>query len=135
MSNLREYINESTVIKDEIYKQFESSICCVICQDIMIEPMMCMNCQAQYCKSCQENWSKKSKSCTNRCINTKYEKSILAQGLLSKLQFICKKCEKVIDYEDMKEHILSKCENDFQLKVLTEAQNNIKDELESVKSM
>ena len=79
---------------------------------------MCMNCQAQYCKSCQENWSKKSKSCTNRCTNTKYEKSILAQGLLSKLQFICKKCE-----------------NDFQLKVLTEAQNNIKDELESVKSM
>ena len=135
MSNLREYINESTVIKDEIYKQFESSICCVICQDIMIEPMMCMNCQAQYCKLCQENWSKKSKSCTNRCTNTKYEKSILAQGLLSKPHFICKKCDKVIDYEDMKDHILTKCENDFQLKVLTEAQNNIKDELESVKSM
>ena len=134
MSNLREYINETTVIKDEIYKQFESSICCVICQEVMIDPMICMNCQAQYCKSCQENWSKKSKCCTNRCINTKYEKSILAQGLLNKLKFICKKCEKVIDYEDMKEHILTNCENDSQLKVLKEAEKNNEDEIESVKS-
>ena len=35
MSKLREYINNNTVIKDEIYKQFESSLCCSICLDII----------------------------------------------------------------------------------------------------
>ena len=87
MSNLRDYINDKTVIKDEIYKNFEYSVTCSICSEIMINPMMCMNCQTVYCKSCIDNWSKKSAYCTNRCKNTNYKKSILSQTFLSKLKF------------------------------------------------
>lgn len=134
MSYLRKYINEKTVIKDEIYQQFETSICCVICTDIIIDPMMCMNCQAQYCKECIENWKKKATQCTNRCKNANYKKSLLAQGLLSKLKFICIKCEKIIDYDDMKNHSLINCENEDKLKILRES--TIKDSsMEVVKSM
>ena len=50
MANLRDYINDKTVIKDEIYKNFEYSVTCSICSEIMINPMMCMNCQTVYCK-------------------------------------------------------------------------------------
>ena len=133
MSDLRKYINEKTLIKDEIYKQFESSVCCAICQDIIIEPVMCMNCQALYCKSCQEKMSKTSTICTNRCPNAIYEKSILAQGLLSKLKFKCENCEEIIDYDDIKKHSLTKCKNTSRLRVLSES--SIEDDLEKVKSM
>ena len=135
MSKLREYINNNTVIKDEIYKQFESSLCCSICLDIMIDPVMCMNCQAKFCKSCQEDWSKRNDTCTNRCVNPKYEKSLIAQGLLSRLKFICNKCEEFIDYNDIKQHTTINCENNTKLRVLTESNLDIEDNLEKVKSM
>ena len=118
MSNLREYINNETLIKDEIYKNFEYSLTCNICQDIMIDPMMCMNCQAVYCQKCIEDWLKKSNSCTNRCKNINFKKSILSQNFLSKLKFICKNCEKVLDYDDVKQHSLTKCKNDSKIKLL-----------------
>ena len=133
--NLREYINDKTVIKDEIFKQFENNISCSICLDIMIEPVMCMKCQAQCCKACQEDWLKKgNKGCTNRCTNTTFNKSILAQGLLSKLKFICGKCEQVFNYDDMEKHSLINCKNDSKIKILIES--SIKnDNMESIKSM
>lgn len=124
MSNLREYINNETLIKDEIFKNFEFSVTCSICSDILINPMMCMNCQSVYCKSCIDNWSKKSANCTNRCENTNYKKSILSQNILSKLKFICQKCEKVINYDDIEEHSLIKCYNDTKMSLLLASQEN-----------
>ena len=124
MSNLRDYINYQTVIKDEIFKNFEYSLTCSICSDIMINPMMCMNCQAVFCKSCIDDWSKKSAHCTNRCQNTNYKKSILSQNFLSKLKFICRNCEKVINYDDVKEHSLIKCFNDTQIHLLLASKEN-----------
>ena len=126
MANLRDYINNETVIKDEIYKNFEYSLTCSICSDIMIDPMMCMNCQAVYCKSCIDNWSKKSAHCTNRCENTNYKKSILSQNFLSKLKFICRNCEKVLNYDDVKAHSLIKCNNDAKINLLLASQEEDK---------
>ncbi len=34
MANIRDYINEENVIKDEIFKAFENSVTCSICSDI-----------------------------------------------------------------------------------------------------
>ena len=135
MSKLREYINNNSVIKDEIYKQFESSLSCSICLDIMIDPVMCMNCEAKFCKTCQEDWSQRNNTCPNRCKNPKYEKSMIAQGLLSRLKFICYKCEEVIDYEDIKNHSKINCENNTKLRVLTESRLDVDDNMEKVKSM
>ena len=126
MSNLREYINNETLIKDEIFKNFEFSVSCSICTEILINPMMCMNCQAVFCKSCIDEWSKKSAHCTNRCENTNYQKSILSQNILSKLKFICKKCEKVINYDDVKDHSLIKCYNDTKINLLLASQEENK---------
>jgi hypothetical protein len=85
-----------------------------------------MNCQAVFCKSCIDEWSKKSAHCTNRCENTNYQKSILSQNILSKLKFICKKCEKVINYDDVKDHSLIKCYNDTKINLLLASQEENK---------
>ncbi len=102
--DIREYINEENVIKDEIYNNFESSLTCSICTEIIIEPTMCMNCQNVYCKKCIDDWSKKSAKCPNRCQNTSYNKSVSISEMLSKLKFICKKCDNILNYDDMKKH-------------------------------
>jgi hypothetical protein len=104
MDNIRDYINEENVIKDEIYNNFESSLTCSICSDIIIEPTMCMNCQNVYCKKCIDDWSKKSSKCPNRCQNTSYNKSVSISEILSKLKFICKKCDNIVNYNEMKTH-------------------------------
>ena len=69
MDDIREYINEKNVMKDEIYNAFEASVTCSICSDILIEPMMCMNCQIVNCKKCKEDWISKSHICPNKCKN------------------------------------------------------------------
>jgi hypothetical protein len=68
-------------------------------------------------------------------VNPKYEKSLIAQGLLSRLKFICNKCEEVIDYNDIKQHTTINCENNTKLRVLTKSNLNNEDNLEKVKSM
>ena len=60
---------------------------------------------------------------------------MIAQGLLSRLKFICYKCEEVIDYEDIREHSTINCENNTKLRVLTESNLNADDNMEKVKSM
>ncbi len=111
MDNIREYINEQKVMKDEIYNAFEASVTCQICSDILIEPMMCMNCQNVICKKCKEDWLSKSHNCPNRCQNPNYQKCLDISELLSKLKFICPKCDNIINYDDVKKHCLTDCKN------------------------
>lgn len=110
MEDLQDYINEENLIKDQIYQDLESSITCIICLNIIIEPMICMNCQNIYCKKCIQNWSKINNKCPNRCENSNYQKCIETSKLLSKLNFNCKHCNSIINYDEMEKHYLSKCE-------------------------
>jgi hypothetical protein len=132
MENIRDYINEINVIKDEIYQSLENSVTCSICTDIIIEPFMCMNCQNVYCQKCINDWSKKSHTCPNRCQNTNFLKSNEKAQLLSKLKFICKKCDSVLNYDDMKKHNLMNCQNKKDIEKLNK--NKIKNDKNKINS-
>ena len=41
---MEEYINEETIIKNEIYELFKDNIICPICKGLIIEPVICLNC-------------------------------------------------------------------------------------------
>lgn len=110
MESFRKYINEASVIKDDIYNSLGNSIICIICLDIIIEPMMCMSCHHSFCNSCIHKWLKINNKCPNRCNNSKYQKSTETSDLLSQLKFNCKKCKKIIMYDEMMKHYLNKCE-------------------------
>ena len=110
MELIRKYINEETVIKNEVYNNIENSIICIICLDIIIDPMICNNCQTVYCKNCIEKWSKIDKRCPKRCINPIYQKCLKIQKLLSKLTFNCEKCRNIINYDEIEKHYISKCQ-------------------------
>ena len=111
MEDINSYINENNIINEEIYNEFKFSISCPICTNIIIEPMMCMNCQSSYCKKCINQWNLIDEKCPNRCINPNYQISKEMNGLLSKLQFQCKFCNKAFEYNEMKEHYYSSFDN------------------------
>ena len=110
MVELEDYINDSTVVKDSFYESIKDSIICPICLDLMIKPFMCLNCLNNYCRRCIEYWSNVKNSCPNRCQNSEYKSCLFIEKLLAKLNFTCKDCNSVINYEKMEKHILSKCD-------------------------
>ena len=86
---MEDFINEKTIVENEIYNAFQNDIFCTICSKILIEPQMCMNCLNVYCKKCVDEWSKRNNLCPNRCDNPNYRKSIEKANILSKLKFKC----------------------------------------------
>ena len=83
MEQLENYINEKNVVNQDFYNEIKDSIICPICKDLMINPMMCMNCQNCFCKKCIQNWASINKRCPNRCENPGYKRSIQINQLLT----------------------------------------------------
>lgn len=111
MNDIYSYINENNIINIELFNAFQFLISCQICSNIMIEPLMCMNCQNSYCKRCICQWNKINDKCPNRCNNPNYQLSKDINGLLSKLKFACKCCNNIFEYNEMKSHYYSSCIN------------------------
>ena len=101
---MEKYINDDLVIKNEMYNAFKDSIKCPICLKILINPMMCMNCQNVYCKNCIEKWKEKNNECPLGCQNPNYQKSLEKNNILSKLKFKCVNCEGEIEYNNVEKH-------------------------------
>ena len=107
---MEEYINEDTIIKNETFNSFPELIICQICQCIMLEPVMCMNCQNYFCKNCIDGWKNKSGTCPNRCENPTYKSVIEKNRLITKMKFKCiKGCGAEILFDDIKNHYSSNC--------------------------
>jgi hypothetical protein len=108
---MEEYINDDTVIKNEVYQAFpEELIICQICQCLMIEPVMCLKCQNYYCKKCIDAWNKKSGTCPNKCDAPIFNNVIEKNRLITKLKYRCKKgCGAILSYDEIKEHYSSNC--------------------------
>ena len=101
---MEEYINNETIVENEIYKAFKDSVECPLCLNILINPHMCMKCQNVYCKKCIDDWTKKSEKCPNRCERPNYKKSLVKNEILSRLKFKCKKCHTTIAYDNIQKH-------------------------------
>ena len=118
---MEEYINNDTVIKNEIYKAFTDQIKCQICQCLMIEPVLCSKCQNHYCKKCI---LKKSGTCPNKCENPIFNDVIEKNRVIKKLKFKCKKgCGAILSFDEIKGHYNSNClEQISKIKIIDESQ-------------
>ena len=123
---MEKYINDNTVVDDEMYKAFKDFVKCPVCHNILINPMMCMGCQKAYCKKCVNEWSKNDDRCPTRCKNPTYQKSLEKNNMLSKLKFKCEKCGEKVDYESIEKH-MEICDKDNinNIKKSEEKNNNI----------
>ena len=106
---MEKFINEDTIIKNDIYNLFSDSLICPICKCIMIEPVICLGCQNKFCKNCIENWKKKN-ICPNRCEDPIYKNIIEKNRLITKFKFKCiKGCGAEIPFNEIKNHYNSNC--------------------------
>jgi hypothetical protein len=121
---MEEYINEDTIIEDEIYNIFKDTVTCPLCLGILLNPVICMKCQNVFCKKCADDWSKKDSKCPNRCVEPNYQISVGKNDILSKLKFKCKKCSNTVYYDDMKKHIDSNCKENIAKEKKTNDNNN-----------
>ena len=106
---MEKYININTIIEDSIYDIFKNSIICPLCNNILIDPMMCMKCQNAYCKKCIDDWNKNNEKCPKGCEAPNYSKSIGKNDILSKLKFRCVGCGEEIEYDNAEKHHESCC--------------------------
>ena len=113
MKKKNEFITDDCVIENEAYKSFKDLIKCIICNQILKDPIMCKECQKVFCKSCLDNWKNNSKKCPNKCKKPKYVKNIDKHAMLSLISFRCKNCKEEIKYDNVQSHLSLGCEKNL----------------------
>lgn len=107
---MEKYINEKTIVKNNIYDLFNESIRCPICKCIMIEPVICLNCQNSLCKKCEQKLKENGENCPGKCSIPKIVDVNPKNNLISKFTFRCiKGCGKKIMFNDIKNHYNTDC--------------------------
>ena len=107
---MEKYVNEKTIIKDNIYDLFNESITCQSCKCIMIDPVICLNCQNTFCKKCQEKLKENGEYCPSKCENPNITDINPKKNYISKFKFKCiKGCGQEIMFNDIKAHYNTDC--------------------------
>ena len=122
---MEEYVNKDTIIKDESYEVVKDSITCPICSALIIELVMCLNCQHYYCKKCIEEYKKKNRNCPNKCENPIFKEVEEENNMITMCKFKCiKGCGLEILFNDIKFHYSVICASSIKrrIKVLNREQ-------------
>jgi hypothetical protein len=107
---MEKYANKNTIVKNQVYELFKDSIICPICDEVMIEPVICLNCQNSYCKTCIEKNKEKGELCFNKCENPIIKDIIDKNNYISKFKFKCiKGCGEEISFNDIEKHYSIEC--------------------------
>ena len=107
---MEEYANEKTIVKDNIYEMFKESILCEICHSIMIEPVICLNCQNTFCKKCKEKLEENGENCPGKCQKPIIKDVIQKNNNITKFKFKCiKGCGQEILFNNLLPHYCSDC--------------------------
>ena len=107
---MEEYINEQTIVKDNIYDMFSDSIQCQICKVIMISPLICLKCQNRFCKKCMEQLKESEYKCPGKCEDPNITEVTEKNNYIKKFKFKCiKGCGKILKYEEIEFHYIEDC--------------------------
>lgn len=106
---MEEYINNKTIIENEIFLAFKDNVICSLCKNILIFPIICMKCHKVYCKKCIDDWNKNNQEYPNGCKEYDYQECLGKNEILSKLKFKCLGCGEKIFYNEVIRHYESGC--------------------------
>ena len=102
---MEKYANEKNIVKNEIYELFKDAIICPVCNSIMIEPVICLECQSTFCKKCSKTLKDKGDNCPKKCSNYNINDVIGKNNFISKFKFKCiNGCGEDILFENITNH-------------------------------
>mgnify|MGYP002625745141 CR=1 FL=1 len=105
---MEEYINENTIIKNEVYEIIKEDLYCQACKNLMIQNYLCLVCQNHFCKNCYEKSMKNDGEFVHKCENASFID--VKDNKIIKCKFKCiKGCNENISYDNIKEHYSSDC--------------------------
>ena len=108
---MEKYINNDTIVEDDIFKCFKSSLICPLCKSIYINPVYCTKCQIVFCLRCIDDWKQNNKNCPKNCEKPDYQKCYYKNEILSKLKFYCIGCGEIFSYDQAENHHNLCCSN------------------------
>lgn len=99
-------IKEELVENYNEFKKIIGSLVCVICLDIVRNPLQCEKCESLYCEDCWEIMKISGKKCVLHCIAPIRKANTFVRDMLSNLKITCETCgKKSIDYNLYVKHM------------------------------
>ena len=99
-------IEENDIINKEYYEGIKHMVNCLICLNIIEDPVQCDKCQKFFCSECVKCLN----LCPLRCTNNKYIPSLTCKNLLSGLKIKCE-CGDEVNYDFYQKHKREQCKN------------------------
>ena len=99
------YFDDDCLIEDDYYRSIKDLIKCNFCHKILHEPMMCLDCQAAFCKNCKDELE----NINHKCEKPSYVQNKSAISLIGQLKYLCKNCKSEIKEIDIENHLKEDC--------------------------
>ena len=108
------YLIEDDIINKDYLENIRDMVTCIICLNIIDDPVQCDTCQHSFCLDCITKLGK----CPMGCQDYKFVNSEICKELLSGLKIKCE-CGNEINYDNIKKHKEEECETiDFKERYL-----------------
>ena len=104
---MQDFIDEYNIINKEYYEGVKEIVNCLICFNIIENPLQCDQCQNCFCAKCTRHL----KGCPLRCDQSKFIPSFICKKLLSQIKIKCK-CGEELLYDNFNDHIFKKCNSE-----------------------
>mmetsp|Transcript_15782 Transcript_15782/g.28831 ORF Transcript_15782/g.28831 Transcript_15782/m.28831 type:complete len:403 (-) Transcript_15782:34-1242(-) len=98
--------------QDRFAEEIMPDLCCLICSEVLQDPVECAKCQTNFCKTCIDDWSSRKSECPNRCQLVLQAPHRFLRTTLGQLKIKCSHegCEKVVTLEKLQTHEDKECE-------------------------
>ena len=127
------YLIEDDVINKDYLENIRDLVTCIICLNIIDNPVQCDTCQHSFCLVCVNKLGR----CPMGCQNYKFIISSICKELLSGIKIKCE-CGNEINYDNIKKHKEEECEKiDFKERFLQlkNEYKKLKDEIDNPKEI
>jgi len=100
------HINDDIVINKSYYDPMAKELICSICKGLLIDPVLCTECEHPFCSSCIGEWTKKNNQCIMKCKGTFKSKPIprMIRNIMEKVLIKCNICNGEISLTDYPNH-------------------------------
>lgn len=75
----------NSVEVDNVMSNIQKMITCCICQERLVMPIQCLDCQNLFCQVCISKWNSMSKSCPFKCHNPQFKPCRIMENILTSL--------------------------------------------------